>query len=116
MDPAVTSKSHATLRYTSMRTSIFGACFVVALALAHFRVLPVTAGASGVFLLLILAGIVSAPLSYVVLSKQRDAMSAQITTGIEQRQARPRSMKSRFAADAAAEDALDDAVRAQQGN
>ncbi|WP_225447701.1 DUF4229 domain-containing protein [Streptacidiphilus sp. P02-A3a] len=108
------SKSHATLRYTSMRTSIFGACFVIALVLAHFRILPVTAGASGVFLLLLLAGIVSAPLSYVVLSRQRDAMSAQITTGIEQRQARPRSMKSRFAAQAAEEDAIDDAVRSQQ--
>ena len=109
------SKSHATLRYTSMRTSIFGACFIVALVLAHFGILPVTAGASGVFLLLLLAGIVSAPLSYVVLSKQRDAMSAQIAGGIEQRQARPRSMKSRFAAQAAEEDAIDDALRAEQG-
>ena len=110
----MTSKSHATLRYTSMRTSIFGACFVIALALAHFGILPVTAGASGVFLLLLLAGIVSAPLSYVVLSKQRDAMSAQISDGIEKRQARPRSMKSRFAAQAAEEDAIDDALRADQ--
>ena len=107
------SKSHATLRYTSMRTSIFGACFVIALVLAHFGILPVTAGASGVFLLLLLAGIVSAPLSYVVLSKQRDAMSEQITTVVEKRQARPRSMKSRFAAQAAEEDAIDDALRAE---
>ncbi|QMU79993.1 DUF4229 domain-containing protein [Streptacidiphilus sp. PB12-B1b] len=97
-----------------MRTSIFGACFVIALVLAHFGILPVTAGVSGVFLLLLLAGIVSAPLSYVVLSKQRDAMSAQITDTIQKRQARPRSMKSRFAADAAAEDAIDDALRADQ--
>jgi Protein of unknown function (DUF4229) len=98
-----------------MRVSLFGACFVVALFCAHFGWLPVTAGASGVFLLLALAGIVSAPLSYVVLSKQRDAMSAQIASGLEKRQASPRSMKSRFAAQAAEEDAVDDALRAEQG-
>jgi hypothetical protein len=108
-------KSHATLRYTSMRTSIFGACFIVALVCAHFGLLPVTAGASGIFLLLALAGIVSAPLSYVVLSRQRDAMSAQIADGLQKRQARPTSMKSRFAAEAAEEDAIDDALRAEQG-
>jgi hypothetical protein len=112
----VSSKSHATLRYTSMRVSLFGACFVVALVLAHFGVLPVTAGISGVFLLLIISGLVSAPLSYVLLSRQRDAMSEQITTGLEQRRAKPRpaGMKQRIAAQAAAEDALDDAVRADR--
>ena len=98
-----------------MRVSLFGLCFVVALACAHFGLLPVTAGASGVFLLLLLAGIVSAPLSYVLLSKQRDAMSEQITAGIQKRQARPTSMKSRLAAEAAEEDAIDDALRADQG-
>jgi len=108
------SKSHATLRYASMRTSIFGGCFVIALFCAHFGWLPVTAGASGVFLLLALAGIVSAPLSYVVLSKQRDQMSAQLAEGLQKRQASPKSMKSRFAAQAAEEDAIDDAVRSQQ--
>jgi len=98
-----------------MRVSLFGGVFIVGLACAHFGLLPVTAGASGVFLLLALAGIVSAPLSYVVLSKQRDAMSAQISTGIQKRTSRPTSLKSRFAAEAAEEDAIDDAVRAEQG-
>ncbi|MEY9962907.1 hypothetical protein ABIA33_000933 [Streptacidiphilus sp. MAP12-16] len=111
----MSSKSHATLRYTSMRFSLFGACFVVALVLADLGVLPTTAGVSGVFLLLILAGIVSAPLSYVLLSRQRDEMSAQISSGIEQRKARPGGgMKQRIAAQTAAEDALDDAVRADR--
>jgi hypothetical protein len=98
-----------------MRVSLFGGVFIVGLVCAHFGLLPVTAGASGVFLLLALAGIVSAPLSYVVLSKQRDAMSAQISSGIQKRTSRPTSLKSRFAAEAAEEDAIDDAVRAEQG-
>jgi hypothetical protein len=113
----VSTKSHATLRYTSMRVSLFGAVFVVALVLAHFGALPVTAGVSGVFLLLIIAGVVSAPLSYVLLSRQRDAVSAQIAAGLEQRRAKPRTggMKQRIASQTAAEDALDDAVRAEHG-
>ncbi|MEY9847510.1 DUF4229 domain-containing protein [Streptacidiphilus sp. MAP5-3] len=109
-----TPTSHATLRYSAMRASIFLACFLVALLLAHFGVLPVTAGASGVFLLLIIAALVSAPVSYVVLNKQRDAMSEQITGGIERRKAKTGSMASRIAAQNAAEDAVDDALRAQQ--
>jgi hypothetical protein len=110
----VSTKSHATLRYSAMRASIFLACFLVALVLARVGVLPVTAGASGVFLLLIIAGVVSAPISFIVLSKQRDAMSAQITGGIERRKAKSGSMASRIAAQNAAEDAVDDALRAQQ--
>ncbi|WP_052433956.1 DUF4229 domain-containing protein [Streptacidiphilus melanogenes] len=110
----MTAKSHATLRYSAMRASIFLACFLLALVLAHVGVLPVTAGASGVFLLLIIAGVVSAPISFVVLSRQRDAMSEQITGGIERRRSDRRSMSGRIAAQNAAEDALDDAVRAEQ--
>ncbi|WP_243638885.1 DUF4229 domain-containing protein [Streptacidiphilus pinicola] len=110
----MSTKSHATLRYSAMRASIFLACFLIALVLARVGVLPVTAGASGVFLLLIIAGVVSAPISFVVLSRQRDAMSEQITGGLARRKAGKQTMGSRIAAQNAAEDALDDAVRAQQ--
>lgn len=108
----MSSKSYATLRYTSMRVSVFGAVFVITLVLAHFGVLPVMAGAPGVLLLLIIALVVSGLVSYVVLSRQRDEMSAQITEKLERRSSRGVGMKQRFADDAAAEDALDDAVRA----
>ncbi|WP_370092679.1 DUF4229 domain-containing protein [Streptacidiphilus sp. MAP12-20] len=110
----MSTKSHATLRYSAMRASLFLACFLVALVLARAGVLPVTAGASGVFLLLIIAGVVSAPISYVVLSKQRDAVSQQITTGLDARKAGKQSLRGRVAAQNAAEDALDDAVRAER--
>jgi hypothetical protein len=109
----VSTKSHATLRYSALRASIFVSCFVVALVLAKVGVLPVTAGPSGVFLLMIIAGVVSAPISYVVLSKQRDAMSEQITEGLEKRKGKP-SLANRIAAQNAAEDAVDEAVRADQ--
>jgi hypothetical protein len=110
----VSTKSHATLRYSAMRASIFLACFLIALVLAHFKVIPVTAGISGVFLLMIIAAAISGLVSYVLLSKQRDAMSEQITDGLARRKQNKQTMSGRIAAQNAAEDALDDAVRAQQ--
>ncbi|MFF2040097.1 DUF4229 domain-containing protein [Kitasatospora sp. NPDC058170] len=108
MSSPVSNKSHATLRYTSMRVSIFLGCLLVALLLGHFKVIPVT-GQAGVVFLFLLAAVVSAPLSYVLLSRQRDDMSAQISgkvTGIRNRTA------ERIAAQNAEEDAADDAARA----
>ena len=102
------SKSHATLRYTSMRVSIFAACFLVCLVLAHFRVIPVV-GQFGYIFLLLLAGLLSAPISYVLLSRERDQMSEQI---IEQVSSRRSRTVDRIAAQNAEEDALDEADRA----
>ncbi|MER7755652.1 DUF4229 domain-containing protein [Kitasatospora sp. NPDC097643] len=101
-------KSHATLRYTSLRVSIFLGCLLVALLLGHFQILPVS-GELGVIFLFLLAAIVSAPLSYVLLSRQRDEMSAQISdkvSGLRSRTA------ERIAAQNAEEDAADEASRA----
>jgi len=100
----VSSKKHATLRYTSLRASIFLGCLLVALLLGHFGVIPV-AGSTGVVFLVLLAGLVSAPLSYVLLSKQRDAMSEQLVERID-------AARSRAAERNAEEDAADDAARA----
>ncbi|MFI9329554.1 DUF4229 domain-containing protein [Kitasatospora sp. NPDC052868] len=108
MSSPVSNKSHATLRYTSMRVSIFLGCLLVALLLGHFGVIPVT-GQAGVIFLFLLAAVISAPLSYVLLSRQRDDMSAQISgkvNGIRNRTA------ERIAAQNAEEDAADDAARA----
>ncbi|MEU4118196.1 DUF4229 domain-containing protein [Kitasatospora sp. NPDC028055] len=101
-------KSHATLRYTSMRASIFLGCLLVALLLGHFQVIPVS-GEAGMVFLFLLAAIASAPLSYVLLSKQRDEMSSQITTKVAGMRSRT---ADRIAAQNAEEDAVDDAVRA----
>lgn len=99
----MTNKTHATLRYTSMRISLFLAVFLVVWLLAYLQVLPLK-GASGALFVLIIAAVVSAPLSYVLLSRQRDAMSEQITGGV-------RTAKRRFAESAAQEDDVDDAIR-----
>ncbi|WP_395294750.1 DUF4229 domain-containing protein [Kitasatospora hibisci] len=108
MSSNVSNKSHATLRYTSLRVSIFLGCLLVALLLGHFQVIPVQ-GELGVVFLFLLAAVVSAPLSYVLLSKQRDEMSAQISGKVDRLRDRT---ADRIAAQNAEEDAADDAARA----
>lgn len=93
---------HAALRYTVLRLGVFAGCFAVLWALAWFRVLPV-GGSLGVVLLLALAAVVSAPVSYVLLSRQRDAMSQQIAVKVAQ-------TRQRLAASKAQEDAAEDAT------
>ncbi|MDH6112351.1 hypothetical protein P3T36_003762 [Kitasatospora sp. MAP12-15] len=105
----MSTKSHATLRYTSLRASIFLACLLLATLLGHFGIIPVAGPAGAVFLVL-LAGLVSAPISYVVLSKQRDEMSEQIVGKVAGLRTRT---GQRIAAQNAEEDAADDAARAQ---
>jgi hypothetical protein len=104
----VSSQKHATLRYTSLRASIFLACLLVTTLLGHFGVIPVV-GATGFVFLVLLAALASAPISYVVLSKQRDEMSAQIVNGVGGLKSRTRQ---RIADQNAEEDAADDAARA----
>ncbi|AUY50204.1 DUF4229 domain-containing protein [Streptomyces sp. CB01881] len=104
----MSSKSHATLRYTSLRVSIFLGCLLVALLLGHFKVIPV-AGELGVIFLFLLAAMVSAPLSYVLLNKQRNEMSAQISGKVNDLRNRT---ADRIAAQNAEEDAADEAARA----
>ncbi|MEU6231847.1 DUF4229 domain-containing protein [Kitasatospora sp. NPDC047058] len=108
----VSSKSHATLRYTSLRVSLFLGCLLVMLLLGHFQVIPVR-GELGVVFLFLLAAMTSAPLSYALLSKQRDAMSAQIAgkvSGLRSRTA------ERIATQNAEEDAADEAARSAAVN
>jgi mannitol-specific phosphotransferase system IIBC component len=99
----MSSKSHAALRYTSLRLAVFLACFLVVWLLALVRVIPV-AGSLGVVFLLALAAVLSAPISYVVLSKQRDAMSEQIVSRVER-------TKRKLAENRSQEDAADEQAR-----
>ncbi|MFF1903881.1 DUF4229 domain-containing protein [Kitasatospora sp. NPDC058218] len=108
MSSNVSNKSHATLRYTSMRVSIFLGCLLVALLLGHFQVIPVK-GQTGAIFLFLVAAVVSAPLSYVLLSRQRDEMSAQISGKVDGVRSRT---AERIASQNAEEDAADDAARA----
>ncbi|SFL72111.1 DUF4229 domain-containing protein [Streptomyces pini] len=73
----------ATLRYTAMRLGVFLACFVVVAVLAYVGVLPEAIGRANPLWLLMLAMVVSAPLSLVLLRRQRDEMSAQIAERVD---------------------------------
>lgn len=99
-----TSKTHAALRYTAMRLGVFAVCFGVVWLLAIVRVIPVTGGLGALFLLA-LAAVVSAPISYVLLSKQRDAMSEQLVDKVVR-------TKRQLAENRSMEDSADDALRA----
>ncbi|URN14383.1 DUF4229 domain-containing protein [Streptomyces radiopugnans] len=74
---------HATLRYTAMRLGVFLACFVVVAVLAYVGVLPEAIGRANPLWLLMLAMVVSAPLSLVLLRRQRDEMSVQIAERVD---------------------------------
>ncbi|MFP8945134.1 DUF4229 domain-containing protein [Streptomyces fenghuangensis] len=74
---------HATLRYTAMRLGVFLACFAVVAVLAYVGVLPEAIGRANPLWLLMLAMVVSAPLSLVLLRRQRDEMSVQIAERVD---------------------------------
>lgn len=82
------SSKHATIRYTAMRLGVFVGCFFVIWALVYFRVLPAGLGESNLLWVLMLAIVVSAPLSFVLLRKQRDAMSVKIVERVDHTKAR----------------------------
>lgn len=71
-----------TLRYTAMRLGVFAACLAVLAVVAHFGLIPVGIGDSNGLWILVLAIAVSAPLSLVLLRRQRDAMSQQIAGSV----------------------------------
>ncbi|WP_066931126.1 DUF4229 domain-containing protein [Streptomyces sp. NBRC 110611] len=84
----MSSHKFATLRYTALRIGLFIACFAVVWVLAYFHVIPLGVGASNTIWMLLLAIVISAPLSFVLLRKQRDAMSEQIVAKVDRQRAR----------------------------
>ncbi|ANW18704.1 DUF4229 domain-containing protein [Streptomyces clavuligerus] len=74
----MTAKTSAALKYTGMRFGIFAGCFLVVAVLVQFGILPKGLGGSNFVWVVLLALVLSAPLSFVLLRKQRDAMSEQI--------------------------------------
>ncbi|MFI9629537.1 DUF4229 domain-containing protein [Streptomyces sp. NPDC052042] len=89
------ARPSATIRYTAMRLSIFVGCFVVAAVAVHFGLVPSGARDSNFMWVILLSLILSAPLSYVLLRKQRDEMSAQIAPRIERAKQRLEENRSR---------------------
>ncbi|MEV1045163.1 DUF4229 domain-containing protein [Streptomyces sp. NPDC049916] len=82
------AKPNAMIRYTALRLLIFVGCFVVAGVAVHFGLIPAGLGGSNAVWVILLGLVLSAPLSYVLLRKQRDAMSEQIVAGAARTKAR----------------------------
>lgn len=82
MSSTVSTKSHATLRYTAMRAGVFAGCLVLVAVLAYTGVIPEGIGKSNPLWIVLLALVLSAPISFVLLRRQRDAMSEQIVGGV----------------------------------
>ncbi|MFD0163578.1 DUF4229 domain-containing protein [Streptomyces decoyicus] len=95
----MSSHNFATLRYTTLRIGLFVASFAVVWVLAYFHVIPLAIGASNTVWMLLLAIVISAPLSFVLLRKQRDAMSEQIVAKVDRQ-------RDRLMANAGQEDGL----------
>ncbi|MEU6545940.1 DUF4229 domain-containing protein [Streptomyces sp. NPDC046859] len=94
------------LRYTLMRLGIFVGCLVVVWGLVYSGIAPRGLGDSNGMWVLLLALVISAPISFVVLRKERDRASAGIVERVDR-------MKSNLEANRSQEDDVDDAARAQ---
>ena len=94
------------LRYTLMRLGIFVGCLVVVWGLVYSGVAPRGLGDSNGMWVVLLSLVISAPISFVVLRKERDRASIQVAERVDR-------MKSNLEANRNQEDGADDAARAQ---
>ncbi|MER6568711.1 DUF4229 domain-containing protein [Streptomyces sp. NPDC001093] len=92
------------LRYTLMRLGIFAGCLVVVWGAVYSGIFPRGFGSSNGLWVLLLALILSAPISWVVLRRERDRASVQIVTRVDR-------MKANLEANRSQEDGADDAAR-----
>ncbi|GAA1946891.1 DUF4229 domain-containing protein [Streptomyces durmitorensis] len=94
------------LRYTLMRLGLFVGCFFAVWGLVYAGILPKGLGDSNLLWVLLLALVISAPLSFVLLRKERDRASIQVVERVER-------TKANLEANRTQEDLADDAARAQ---
>jgi hypothetical protein len=94
------------LRYTLMRLGIFAGCLVVVWGLVYSGIAPRGLGASNGLWVVLLALLISAPISFVVLRRERDRASVQIVQRVDR-------MKANLEANRSQEDMADDTTRAQ---
>ncbi|MEU1051274.1 DUF4229 domain-containing protein [Streptomyces sp. NPDC005876] len=94
------------LRYTLMRLGIFVGCLVVVWGLVYSGVFPRGLGDSNGMWIVLLALLISAPISFVALRKERDRASVQVVSRVDR-------MKSSLDANRSQEDVADDATRPQ---
>ncbi|MEU5957362.1 DUF4229 domain-containing protein [Streptomyces sp. NPDC047525] len=94
------------LRYTLMRLGLFVGCFFAVWGLVYAGILPKGLGDSNLLWVLLLALVISAPLSFVLLRKERDRASIQVVERVER-------TKANLEANRTQEDLADDAARAK---
>lgn len=95
------------LRYTAMRFGLVVASFGVIWGLVRLRILPAGLGDSNYLWVGLLALIVSAPLSWVLLRGAREQAARQVSDRVER-------TRANLAAAAGEEDAADDAARSSE--
>ena len=95
------------LRYTLMRFGILVACLLVVWGLVYSGVAPRGLGSSNGMWIILLSLVISAPISFVALRKERDRASVQIVEKVDR-------VKANLEANRSQEDeAVDEAARAQ---
>jgi hypothetical protein len=94
------------LRYTLMRLGIFAGCLVVVWGLVYSGIVPRGLGDSNGMWIALLALVISAPISFVVLRGERDRASASVVRRVDR-------MKANLDANRSQEDVADDTARAQ---
>ncbi|WP_392964272.1 DUF4229 domain-containing protein [Streptomyces sp. LN245] len=91
------------LRYTLMRLGIFVGCLVVVWGLVYSGVAPRGLGDSNYMWVVLLALVISAPISFVVLRGARDRASAEVVARVDR--ARANLDRNRSQEDAAVDEA-----------
>ncbi|MFD5334483.1 DUF4229 domain-containing protein [Streptomyces hawaiiensis] len=94
------------LRYTLMRLGIFVGCLVVVWGAVYSGIAPRGLGDSNGLWVVLLALLISAPISFVALRKERDRASLQVAQRVDR-------MKANMDASRSQEDVADDTARAQ---
>ncbi|GAA2281951.1 DUF4229 domain-containing protein [Streptomyces atrovirens] len=94
------------LRYTLMRLGIFVGCLVVVWGLVYSGLAPRGLGDSNGLWVVLLALVLSAPISFVVLRKERDRASERIVRRVDR-------AKANLEANRNMEDTADEAARTQ---
>jgi drug/metabolite transporter (DMT)-like permease len=91
-----------------MRLGIFAGCLVVVWGLVYSGIAPRGLGDSNYMWVVLLSLLISAPISFVVLRKERDRASAQVVARVDRIKANLESNRSQ-------EDIADDATHGAQG-
>ncbi|MEU6845212.1 DUF4229 domain-containing protein [Streptomyces sp. NPDC046716] len=95
------------LRYTLMRLGVFVGCFLVVWGLVATGIVPRGLGGSNYLWIILLSLVISAPLSFVLLRKERDRASEKIVARVDR-------AKANMEASRTMEDEADDAARAHK--